>query len=87
MVKQVRPAVVRIQTGSGSGSGVIFDTQGLTGYVITNHHVVEGEVRVSVTVNDSYSGSVLGTDSVRDLAVVSICCGSCQALPFGAAWT
>ena len=85
MVKQVRPAVVRIQTSSGSGSGVIFETQGRTGYVVTNHHVVEGEVQVSVIVNDSttYSGSVLGTDSVRDLAVVSICCGSFQALPFG----
>ena len=85
MVKQVRPAVVRIQTSSGSGSGVIFETQGRTGYVVTNHHVVEGEVQVSVIVNDStiYSGSVLGTDSIRDLAVVSICCGSFQALPFG----
>ena len=85
MVKQVRPAVVRIQTSSGSGSGVIFETQGRTGYVVTNHHVVEGEVQVSVIVNDSttYRGSVLGTDSVRDLAVLSICCGSFQTLPFG----
>ena len=84
-MKQVRPAVVRIQTSSGSGSGVIFETQGRTGYVVTNHHVVEGEVQVSVIVNDSttYRGSVLGTDSVRDLAVVSICCGSFQTLPFG----
>ena len=84
-MKHVRPAVVRIQTTLGSGSGVIFDTQGQIGYIITNHHVVEGEVRVGVIVNDSttYSGSVLGTDSVRDLAVVSICCGSFHTLPFG----
>ena len=85
MVGEVRPAVVRIDTGSGSGSGVIFETQGQTAYVVTNHHVVEGEARVNVTVNDSavYSGTVLGTDAVRDLAVVSICCGSFKALPFG----
>ena len=85
MVKQVRPAVVRIDTGSGSGSGVIFETQGRTAYVITNYHVVEGEVRVNVTVNDSvaYPGSVLGADSIRDLAVVSICCGAFRALSFG----
>ena len=85
MVKQIRPAVVRIQAGSGSGSGVVFDTQGQTGYIITNHHVVAGAAEVNVTVNDSttYRGSVLGIDSVRDLAVVSICCGSFLSLPFG----
>ena len=89
MVKQARSAVVRIQTSLRSGSGVIFETQGQTGYVITNHHVVEGGVPVSVTVDDSttYRGSVLGTDSTRDLAVVSICCGSFRALPFGNAAT
>ena len=81
--------MVRIETGSGSGSGVIFETHGLTGYVVTNYHVVEGVVQVTVTVNDSttYRGSVLGTDHVRDLAVVSICCGSFRALPFGNAAT
>ena len=85
MVKQVRPAVVRIQTGSGGGSGVIFETQGQTGYVITNHHVVEGYSQVNVVVNDSttYRGTVRGSDRVRDLAVVSICCGSFRTLSFG----
>ena len=85
MVKQVRPAVVRIQAGRGGGSGVIFETQGQTGYVITNDHVVEGYRQVNVEVNDltTYRGTVLGSDSVRDLAVVSICCGNFRALPFG----
>ena len=38
-----------------------------------------------VTVNDSatYDGTVHGTDPVRDLAVVSICCGRFHSLPFG----
>ena len=85
MIKQIRPAVVRIQSSSGTGSGVIFETQGQTGYIITNHHVVEGSAQVTVTVNDSanYTGSVLGTDQVRDLAMVSICCGRFKSLPFG----
>ncbi len=85
MVKRARPAVVRIETRTGSGSGAIFETQGQTAYVITNQHVVEGASEVNVTVNDSstYRGTVLGTDSVRDLAVVRICCGSFRKLAFG----
>ena len=85
MVRRARPAVVRIETATGNGSGVIFETQGQTGYVITNHHVVEGFGLVTVVVNDSssYQGTVRGIDHVRDLAVVSICCGRFQALPFG----
>ena len=85
MVKQVRPAVVRIDSRVGSGSGAIFETQGRTAYVITNQHVVKGAVEVNVTVNDSatYLGRVLGIDPVRDLAVVRICCGTFQTLEFG----
>ena len=53
--------------------------------MVTNEHVVEGQSRVSVTVNDSttYSGTVLGVDATRDLAVVSICCGDFPFLEFG----
>ena len=85
MVRQARPAVVRIETYAGGGTGVIFDTQGQTAYVITNHHVVEGFSQINVVVNDSatYRGTVRGTDHVRDLAVVSICCGRFHTLPFG----
>ncbi len=85
MVDRVRPAVVRITSSAGTGSGVIYDTQGQTGYAVTNYHVVEGQSTVNVTVNDSarYTGNVLGVDVVRDLAVVSICCGNFKALEFG----
>ena len=85
MVDRVRPAVVRITSSAGTGSGVIFDTEGRTGYVVTNYHVVEGQQMVNVTVNDSarFTGNVLGVDVVRDLAVVSICCGDFRALEFG----
>ena len=85
MIKQVRPAVVRISSRSGTGTGVIFDTVGETGYVITNYHVVEGQTSVNVTIGDSdtHDGRVLGVDTVRDLAVVSICCGAFTSLVFG----
>ena len=85
MVRRARGAVVRIVTDDGVGSGAIFDTDGSTGYIITNQHVVDDNSRVTVTVNDStqYAGSVLGVDTVRDLAVVSICCGRFETLSFG----
>ena len=85
MVRQARPAVVRIETRTGNGSGVIFESQGQTGYLLTNYHVVEGYRQVDVVVDDSraYRGTVRGTDRVRDLAVVSICCGRFQPLAFG----
>ena len=89
MVQRARPAVVRIVAGASSGSGVIVDAQGQNGYVVTNYHVVKGQSQVDVVVNDSvtYKGSVLGTDGVRDLAVVRICCGYFHTLPFGNAST
>lgn len=47
--------------------------------------MIEGAVWIDVIVNDlsTYRGSVRGFDAVRDLAVVSICCGSFNPLPFG----
>ena len=88
-MERVRPAVVRITTDRATGSGVIFKTEGTTGYLVTNHHVIEDGSFITVTVNDrqTYSGSLLGSDSVRDLAVVKICCDNFQAVPFGNAST
>src|SRR6476646_4368506 len=37
VVHQLSPSVVQIQTGSGLGSGVVFDS---TGDIVTNNHVV-----------------------------------------------
>ena len=76
---------MRINTNISTGSGAIFDTQGQTAYIITNHHVIEDASRVTVTVNDSdhYTATVLGSDSTRDLAVIRICCGQFRKLDFG----
>ena len=85
MVGKVRPAIVRITTGAGTGTGVIYASQGRTGYVVTSYHVVEGQSRVNVTVNDAtgYSGTVVEVDVIRDLAILSICCGNFSTLEFG----
>ncbi len=84
IVDQVWPTVVRINTDVMSGSGVIAQTQGSTGYVVTNHHVIDGATRIQVTVGDrdTYEGQMLGSDAVRDLAVVMICCGNFQKATF-----
>jgi S1-C subfamily serine protease len=59
------------RTERGQGTGVIFDAEGL---ILTNAHVVEGTNRVNVVLVDgrNLEGSVLGTDSITDLAVVRV---------------
>ncbi len=85
MIEAARPAVVRISTRQSSGSGVIFEVDGDAALVLTNFHVVEAANGIQVEVDDSstYEAETLGTDSVRDLAVLRICCGAFSALSFG----
>ncbi len=68
---QVGPAVVQLETGSGVGSGVIYDPSGL---ILTAAHVVEGatEVRVRLADGTAVDGTIVGTHGPTDVAVVSI---------------
>ena len=77
------PAVVEIdviQTGTSffgnsmteaQGSGFLVDNQG---HILTNNHVVEGASTVTVTLNNgnTINATVVGTDSINDLAVISV---------------
>ncbi|WP_334145183.1 S1C family serine protease, partial [Rhabdothermincola sp.] len=67
----VSPAVVQIETGSGLGSGTIYDPSGL---IMTNAHVVGNARSVNVRLADgsSHQGRVLGADPSSDIAVVKI---------------
>jgi S1-C subfamily serine protease len=53
----------------GSGSGSIIDTRG---YVLTNNHVIENAYKVFINLADGsqYEGTVIGTDTENDIAVV-----------------
>lgn len=65
------PAVVQIGVGNGVGSGIVYDPSGL---VLTNAHVVGSDRTVRVTFSDgsAVDGTVLGSDDLTDVAVVSV---------------
>lgn len=59
------------QARRGNGSGVVIDP---AGYILTNHHVIQGADRIKVRLFDGneYPGRVIGSDLETDLAVVKI---------------
>jgi len=71
VIKQTQPQVVRIQTDSGLGSGVIFDAKG---NIVTNAHVVSGASQLAVTLADGrrFDARLVGAYVPDDLAVVDI---------------
>jgi S1-C subfamily serine protease len=73
VAEKLRPAVVNLRVGKGmrggTGSGALFTPDG---FLLTNHHVVQGSEKVRVRLNDGseMSGRVIGNDAATDLAVV-----------------
>ncbi|MBN1353379.1 MAG: Do family serine endopeptidase [Candidatus Omnitrophica bacterium] len=55
----------------GLGSGFVIDKNGL---ILTNYHVVDGADKINVALPDgrSFAGTVKGSDTRRDLAVIKI---------------
>ena len=85
VVESCADSVVEIQTesissgnslfqqyvSSGAGSGVILTQDG---YIVTNHHVIEGATSILVRTRsgDEYSAELIGSDEQSDLAVLKI---------------
>ena len=84
IVELVRPAVVSIATEISiedpffgnrpsvqSGTGFFINNQG---NVVTNHHVIEGARNIQVTTDEGkvYSASIVGMDTLTDLAVLKL---------------
>jgi Do/DeqQ family serine protease len=65
------------------GSGVIVDAE--KGYVLTNHHVVEGadSIKVRLTDDRTVDAKLIGSDADSDLAVLQIKADHIKALPLG----
>lgn len=58
----------------GSGSGFVYKTEDKKGYILTNHHVIDGADKVEVILsnNEVVEVKLLGSDEYTDLAVLSI---------------
>jgi S1-C subfamily serine protease len=71
VVNKVRPSVVEISTGTGLGSGVVFDSQG---DIVTNAHVVATASNFQVTFFDGQivPGTLVGIFAPDDLAVIRV---------------
>lgn len=66
----------------GLGSGVIVRQDG---YILTNHHVIDGADQIEVDLNDNRSlqAQVVGSDPPSDLAVLKVNATGLPVLPLG----
>ncbi len=71
LYENVSPGTVAIITDQGQGSGFVYDSQG---HVITNFHVIEGATTIEVRFMSGFMsyGTIVGTDTDSDLAVVKV---------------
>jgi Do/DeqQ family serine protease len=76
------PGLQREQETSSLGSGVIVDAN--NGYILTNNHVIEGAVEISVTLRDgrAFMAEVLGRDPETDIAVIKIHADNISSVSF-----
>ena len=76
---QSQPPVERRQ---GLGSGVIIDANG---YIVTNHHVIDGaeQIKVDLYDNRSLDARIVGSDPPSDLAVLKVDASNLPVLTLG----
>ena len=72
----------RTERERGLGSGVIVSPDG---YILTNHHVVEGAQQITVELTDRrvFNARLVGTDQPSDLAVLKIDASNLPVLSLG----
>ena len=87
VIQKVGNSVVEISTSSvvtdrffgqyvtsGAGSGVIITQSNVAGYLITNHHVIEGAEKITVTLTnkEEYEAELINSTATLDLALLRI---------------
>lgn len=67
---------------TGTGSGFILTADG---YVLTNHHVIDGAQTITVTLYDGteYTARLVGSDSISDVALLKIEAENLPAVTIG----
>jgi putative serine protease PepD len=82
VVGSASPSVVVIETSTGLGSGVVFDTKG---DIVTNNHVVAGSTKFTVTLADGQKlrGTLVGTYPAGDIAVIHVAATNLKPATFG----
>lgn len=84
LYENVSPGTVAIITDQGQGSGFVYDS---LGHVITNFHVIEGAQIIEVRFTSGFMayGTVVGTDTDSDLAIIKVDApaGELHPLPLG----
>ncbi len=66
-----------------AGSGVIVDAE--QGYILTNHHVVEGADQILITLlnEETLEAEIVGSDPATDIAVIRVDPENLVEIPFG----
>ncbi|MEE1060605.1 MAG: trypsin-like peptidase domain-containing protein [Ruminococcus sp.] len=95
IVQKTADSVVEISTESvvtgsfaqqyvqqGAGSGVIISDDG---YILTNHHVIDGASTIKVTLRDQtvYEARLIGADESSDIALIKVDAKGLSAATFG----
>lgn len=78
-IEKIYDAVVYIEASKngsaiGSGSGFVYKTDAKYGYVLTNHHVIDGSTEIEITNIEGgvVDAKLLGKDEYSDIAVLRI---------------
>lgn len=79
-IDKVYDSVVLIETydrndrNLGSGTGFVYKKNNNLGYILTNHHVVDGSTTIIITLSngEKIEAEYLGSDEFSDVAVISI---------------
>lgn len=93
-VSKVAPSVVSVNVdmpdGSGdTGSGSIYKSDANSSYIVTNNHVIDsassgsGKITVEFDNGDDAPATIVGRDSVYDLAVLKVNVGNEPVIAYG----